>query len=415
MSFIIKRWLVGFVVLVVFLPLCGGSSSTVGSFTKDENEFLQFPSADSARKNLKYITSKPHVAGTVGDYEMAEFVRQEFEEAGIPNATFYNLLVGLNYPKKKPQLQLYETDKDGKKKVIYKADLTEDVLPEDTTSDTIWRNHTFHGYSPSGSVEGKMVYANYGRPDDFENLEKAGVSVKGKIVLVRYGRCFRGLKVWNAQKRGAIGVLIYSDPFDDGYVQGEVYPMGPWRSESSVQRGSVQFNSVCAGDPYRIDPRYKEKLNTSLQELCGVDSSQDLIPSIPSLPLSYKDATPLLQKMGGPLAVDVGGDGFCGGIHDLTYRVGPSKDTLKMVVENTNKQEKIPNVVGVIPGKLSPENDMPVLLGNHRDAWYVVSWNCFAFVLFFLCFVCFAWFVRMCLLRLLRLTRLLALACACLR
>eukprot|EP00980_Cylindrotheca_fusiformis_P031621 scaffold26701_cov127-Cylindrotheca_fusiformis.AAC.2 len=352
--------------LVFLLPIGCLGSDTKQPFSKDEELFLQVPEAESARHNLRYITSKPHVAGTHGDYIMADFVRREFIKAGIPQATQFELLVGLNYPKAPPMVSLYDSSND---KLIYQAELSEDVLPQDETSDTIWRNHTFHGYSPSGKVQGAMVYANYGRPDDFTKLEQAGISVKDKIVLVRYGRCFRGLKVWNAQKRGAVGVLIYSDPVDDGYGQGEVYPYGPWRSDSSVQRGSVQFNSLCAGDPYRADPRYKQQLNTSLKELCGADSPKVLIPSIPSLPLSYKDATPLLEMMGGPTASSVGGDEFAGGIHNLTYTVGPSNSTLKLVVKNEDLKRSIPNVVGVIPGTLAPSEDMPVLLGNHRDAW----------------------------------------------
>jgi N-acetylated-alpha-linked acidic dipeptidase len=349
--------------LLLLLPAsCFGSAN---KFSQDESLFLEVPNPESARKSLRYITSKSHVAGTPGDTDMADFVRREFLKAGIPNATQFDLFVGLNYPKAPPQVALY----DSKEKLIYQAELSEDVLPQDDTSDTIWRNHTFHGYSPSGSVQGAMVYVNYGRPEDFAKLEQAGISVRDKIVLVRYGRCFRGLKVWNAQKRGAVGVLIYSDPMDDGYGQGGVYPAGPWRSESSVQRGSVLFNSLCAGDPYRADPRYKDQLNTSLKELCGAGSSKDLIPSIPSLPLSYKDATPLLEMMGGPFAFDIGGDDFCGGIRNLTYTVGPSSSTLRLVVENEDLNRTIPNIVGIIPGTLPPSEDMPVLLGNHRDAW----------------------------------------------
>lgn len=358
-----KMILVWLWVWVCLLPAsCFGRTN---KFSDDENLYMEVPHPDSARTSLRYITSKPHVAGTPGDADMADFVRREFLKAGIPKATQFDLFVGLNYPKTAPEVTLY----DSNEKIIYQAELSEEVLPQDDTSDTMWRNHTFHGYSPSGNVQGEMVYANYGRPEDFEKLERAEISVKDKIVLVRYGRCFRGLKVWNAQKRGAVGVLIYSDPMDDGYGQGEVYPAGPWRSETSVQRGSVQFNSLCAGDPYRADPRYKDDLNTSLKELCGADSAKDLIPSIPSLPLSYKDATPLLEMMEGPSAFDVGGKDFSGGIHNLTYTVGPSSSTLKMVVENQNSNRTVPNIVGVIPGTLPPNEDMPVLLGNHRDAW----------------------------------------------
>ena len=165
--------------------------------------------------------------------------------------------------------------------LVCSAALTEEVLPKDKTSDTWWRNHTFNGYSPSGNATAPLVYANFGLPEDFEALAAAGVSVKGAVVLMRYGKCFRGLKAMNAEHAGALGAVIFSDPAQvprpphhpppppaavraplppmrtqppparvpgqDGYAQGSVYPDGPWRPKSAVQRGSIQFISVCAG------------------------------------------------------------------------------------------------------------------------------------------------------------------------
>ena len=278
----------------------------------------------------------------------------------------FDLDVLLNYPGGSSAVVELRRSSDDQE-VVFRASLSEKVLEFDDTSDTVWRNHTFHGYGASGNVTAPLIYANYGRPQDFDALEKAGVVIQGNIVLVRYGQCFRGLKVMNAQKRGAVGVLIYSDPQDDGYVVGPVYPEGPWRPASGVQRGSVQFNSQCAGDPMRADARYTE----SVQDICGVKDYTDLIPRIPSLPISYGDAMPLLQKMGGKKAVDVGGEDFCGGL-DIEYTVGPSSETmLHLFVDNQEEIRSIPNVVGYIPGVLPKDKDMPVLLGNHRDAWYV--------------------------------------------
>jgi N-acetylated-alpha-linked acidic dipeptidase len=334
------------------------------NLTPDEELFLSIPSASSARRNLKYITSKPHVAGTKGDALMARYVSDQFQKAGIPDVSTFHLEVLLNYPKAPPQVTILQNNC-----TLFQASLSEDILPQDDTSDTFWRNSTFHGYSPSGSVVAPIVYANYGRPQDFDALAKANVNVTNTIVLVRYGMCFRGLKVMNAQNRGALGVIIYSDPADDGNGKGSVYPQGPWRSASGVQRGSVQFNSVCAGDPMRADERYRSR-NQSLSDICGVDSYKDLIPRIPSLPMSYGDALPLLQHMGGKSAQEVGGEGFCGGL-PVKYTVGPSENgvLVHMVVENYEETRKIPNVIARIPGTLPPEDDMPVLLGNHRDAW----------------------------------------------
>ena len=355
------------VLLLLSLLAAVGVSTAPGSLTPTEEMFLDVPDGESARKNLRYITSRPHVAGTEGDSVMAHYVMKKFQEAGIANVSIFDLDVYLNYPESPPRVTLLEK-RDGV--VLYNASLSENVEEFDDTSDTQWRNHTFHGYSPSGDVTAPLVYANYGRPQDFDALEAAGVMVANTIVMVRYGKCFRGLKVKNAQERGAKGVIIYSDPADDGFAQGKVYPDGPWRPATGVQRGSVQFISKCAGDPLRIDYRYG---HDAVQKLCGVEHFSELIPRIPSVPMSYGDAVPLLQQIGGKRAKDVGGDGFVGGLN-ITYSVGPSKRTfVRMVIDNVETIGTVPNVVGYIPGSIEPELDMPILLGNHRDAWYVSS------------------------------------------
>ena len=168
----------------------------------------------------------------------------------------------LNYPIDR-SLEL--VDEAGR--VVLKPPLAEAILPSDPTSDTWWRNHTFNGYSPSGNVEAPVVYANFGFPEDFAALKAAGVDVRGKVALMRYGKCFRGLKAMNAETNGAIAALIYSDPEQDGFAKGTVYPGGPWRPPSSVQRGSIQVDlggsrlfclsphlSVCPPIPPSNDP-----------------------------------------------------------------------------------------------------------------------------------------------------------------
>ena len=369
------------------------NNNTTNTNTNNNYEelFLQIPKSYSTKSSLYFITRQPHVAGTAGDHVMSQFVQTEFIQAGIPNVSIDELTVLLNYPRSQPKLQLYDAEEEEEDstttttttttrkkrhpKLIYEATLSEDIVDTDDTSDTVWRNHTFHGYSPSGHVEKKrIIYANYGRPHDFDVLEKAGIIVDNHIVLVRYGKCFRGLKVRNAQTRGAAAVLIYSDPADDGYALGDVYPDGPWRPPSGIQRGSVQFNSHCAGDPLRADPRYRTQLNTSVEELCGVESIHELIPSIPSIPLNYDDALHLLQNLGGPVAADIAdGEGidFVGGLTNVTYRLGPSHGVANLYVDNEQVVTTIPNVIGIIPGTLPKEKDTPILIGNHRDAWYV--------------------------------------------
>lgn len=161
----------------------------------------------------------------------------------------------------------------------------------------------------------------------------------------------------NAQNRGAVGGIIYSDPKEDGFARGPTFPDGGWRPSSSVQRGSVQFNSLCAGDPARADS------NKSVEEICGF-SQHELIPAIPVMPISYGDAEPLLRALGGADSPE----GFQGGL-DFTYTVGPSELLVRLVVENEAHVGPVWNVIGTIPGSLPEEQDRPVVLGNHRDAW----------------------------------------------
>ena len=346
-----------------------------------ERQYLQIPSAVSARSSLHFLTRESHMAGTRGDRILAEFIATEMVHSGIPSAEIFDLNVTLNYPdldKGPPSLKLVSFQNEYHhghhrtvKKTIFEAGLTEDVVKEDDTSgQTVWREFPFHGYSPSGTIHGEdriqIVYANYGRPSDFHTLVQNGVSIKDRAVLVRYGKCFRGLKVKNAQRLGAKAVIIYSDPADDGFVLGKMYPEGPWRPPSGIQRGSVQFNSKCAGDPFRIDSRYN---GTTVKSLCGVESSTDLIPSIPSIPISYRDALPILEDLSGPIASNVD-PSFAGGLTNSTlYRFGPSRSYIELRVNNQFVNASIPNVIGFIPGTDPPGKDMPVLVGNHRDAW----------------------------------------------
>lgn len=325
------------------------------ALTPEETAFLKVPNNASARASLEFITSKPHVAGTAGDLEMAEYVKTTFEKVGIA-AVLDPQKVLLTYP---VSSSLELLDVSGK--MVAKASLAEDTLDSDPTTHTWWRNHTFNGYSPSGEVTAPIVYANYGLPEDFAALEEAGVEVKGSIVLMRYGECFRGLKAMNAQKAGALASIIYSDPEEDGYAKGSVYPYGPWRPKSSVQRGSIQFISLCAGDPTRAYSPH----GMDVEKLCGF-SSKELIPQIPVLPISYGDALVFLESLGGKEAPN----NFRGALN-ITYRFGPTKGHYKVRVKVENRFQSSPvwNVIGTIPGSLPADLDQPVVLGNHRDAW----------------------------------------------
>jgi len=332
------------------------SEAADARLTPVESRFLSVPSNASARASLEYLTSKPHVAGTPGDYEMAQYVKKRFIEAGIANAIIDPQNVLLTYPNDR-SLEL--VDENGK--VMASASLSEQILASDPTSDTWWRNHTFNGYSPSGVATAPVVYANFGLPEDFDTLAAAGVSVEGAIALMRYGKCFRGLKAMNAQKAGAVAAIIYSDPAQDGYAQGSVYPYGPWRPESSVQRGSIQFISLCAGDPTRAYAPH----GRSVEDVCG-KKAEELIPQIPVLPISYSDALIFLNTLGGQEAPNA----FRGALN-ITYRTGPTKNNLRAALRLRNSFQKSPvwNVIATIAGAFTGREDQPVVLGNHRDAW----------------------------------------------
>jgi len=199
-----------------------------------DREFLAVPDAKLAGEALKTLTAVPHVAGSKEDYDTAVYVASKFKAAGL-ETTIVPYKAWLNLPQ---SVHVEATDSDGK--VLMQGPSKEEVS-SDPYQDDPRVLPAFNGSSPSGDVTGEVVYANYGRPEDFQKLADDHIDLHGKIVLVRYGGNFRGVKVYIAQQRGAAGVLIYSDPYDDGYFQGDVYPKGPYRPDTGVQRGSVQF------------------------------------------------------------------------------------------------------------------------------------------------------------------------------
>ena len=225
-----------------------------------ERAYMRELSPLSARDSLHSLTSQPHVAGTEGDRATALFVQQTFLDAGLSDARLDPQRVLLSYPVDRSLSLLDSTGA-----TVHVAPLSEAVLPEDPTSDTWWRNNTFNAYSASGTVVAPLVYANFGLPEDFAALAAANVTVTGSIVIVRYGKCFRGNKALNAQRAGALAAVLYSDPHEDGFAKGATFPDGPWRPRTSVQRGSIQYLSTCPGDPSRA---YAPG-GHSVEEVCG--------------------------------------------------------------------------------------------------------------------------------------------------
>lgn len=326
---------------------------------------LTTPNEDHAREWSSYYTSGPHLAGA--NYSQAAWTKDRWQEFGI-NAEIVAYDAFLNYPLGH-RLALFEKTETDSWHVKYEASLTEDVIKDDLTTGLESRIPTFHGYSASGNVTAPYVYVNYGTYADFEDLIQANISLAGKVALVRYGLIFRGLKVKRAQELGMAGVVMYSDPGDDGVVTEEngnaAYPEGPARQPSSVQRGSNQFISTCLGDP--TTPGYSSKPGVPRQ------SVENSIPSIPSIPISYLDAIPLLTMLNGhgPAAKDLNNwwqQNLGLRSHGINYNVGPSPSGLSLNLVNKQDYVITPiwNVIGVINGTLSNE---VVVLGNHRDAW----------------------------------------------
>jgi N-acetylated-alpha-linked acidic dipeptidase len=333
---------------------------------KAEAQALLVPTPENARSLLAAITKEPHVAGTPADYNTAVLVRDRLREWGW-KADIAELEVLLNYPDGAPQLRL----KQPRTEVL---PLDEAPIASDKDSASSAAFGAFHGYGPSGQVSGQIVYANYGRPDDFAALEKMGIDVKGKVVLVRYGGNFRGLKVRNAQKRGATGILIFSDPADDGFAKGDIYPNGRFRPPSAIQRGSVQFLSLGPGDPSTplgpstpgakripIDTKLGLSPSAEWQQEMGLNRD-DHYATIPSLPLSYATAHELFKVLAGPNVPA----GWQGGL-PLAYHVGPGPAEVAFSVNMHYRLRKIWNVIATIPG--TAEAERWVLIGNHRDAW----------------------------------------------
>ncbi|HEY3706510.1 MAG TPA: M28 family metallopeptidase [Terracidiphilus sp.] len=317
---------------------------------KLETKFLAVPDAKAAGEDLKTLTAEPHMAGTPEDRKTAEFVAQKFRAAGLETEIVpYKVL--MNQPKV-VKVEAFATD--GKP-------LMSGPRPEEVPGDPFDKNARvvmpFNGSSGSGDVTGEVVYANYGRLEDFDHLAAEHVDLHGKIVIVRYGQNFRGVKVYIAEQRGAAGVLIYSDPQDDGYFKGDAYPEGPWRPDSGVQRGSVQYLFKYPGDP----------------ETPGVASTPDLAdsrrvnpegnqPHIISIPISYRDAEPILRALKGASVPQT-----WQGALPFRYHVGPAGVKAHLVSDQDYERRTIWDVVGKIKGTDAP--DELVVVGNHRDAW----------------------------------------------
>jgi N-acetylated-alpha-linked acidic dipeptidase len=321
---------------------------------KIEDQFLAVPNAAMAGQELKTLTAEPHMAATPEDLKTAQYVAEKFRAAGLDTQIVpYRVL--MNWPKK---VQVTAYTPDGHK-------LMSGPTPEHVAGDPLADNPRvvmpFNGSSGSGDVTGEVVYANYGQLKDFNELDRQHIDLHGKIVICRYGENFRGVKVYLAEQRGAVGVLIYSDPQDDGYVKGDPWPIGPWRPATGVQRGSVQYLFRYPGDAETPGVASTPELPDAarLKDVTGPTGNQ---PHIISIPISYHDASPILEALKGPGAPE----GWQGGL-PFRYHLGPGAVMVHLVSQQDYQRRTIWDVIGKIPGTQYP--DEWVITGNHRDAW----------------------------------------------
>jgi len=316
-----------------------------------EARFLAVPDPKLAEEHLRTLTQAPHMAGTLEDKATADYVAQKFRAAGL-DTEIVEYKVWMNYPL---EISVDVTAPAG----VEMHGPTREHVAGDPYEDDPRVVMPFNGMSPSGDAEADVVYANYGTPEDFEKLERLKIDVRGKIVLVRYGQNFRGVKEFVAQEHGAAGVIIYSDPFDDGWRRGDKYPDGPWRPDTGVQRGSVGYMFEFPGDP--TTPGFASV--PSLPESKRISPEQSAqMPKIPVTPLSYHDAWPILQHLGGPDSPRE-----WQGALPFTYHVGPGPVRVRMHLKQDYQFRTLWDVIGRVRGSELP--DEWVVAGNHRDAW----------------------------------------------
>ena len=328
-------------------PMLGFTSESADEQRRLETLFDEQMNRDNLRKWMERITAEPFFVGTPHNKENAEWVAELFRDWGYDTEIVeYQVL----FPK--PRIREVEMVAPER----YRAVLAEPVLEADATSGVDGRLPTYNAYSADGDVTGELVYVNYGTPDDYEELDRRGIDVRDKIVIARYGGSWRGIKPKVAHEHGALATILYSDPRDDGYFRGDVYPDGPFRMAQGVQRGSVTDMPLYPGDP--LTPFVGA---TADADRMTVEESPAIM-KIPVLPLSYSDALPLLSAMTGPVAPQA-----WRGALPLTYHLGPGPATVRVHLEFDWNLEPAYNVIARMEGSEYP-NEW-IIRGNHRDGW----------------------------------------------
>jgi N-acetylated-alpha-linked acidic dipeptidase len=314
---------------------------------KQEKIFDAQLSATRVGENIKLLSSVPHHVGSAGGKMVANEIAKVFTAAGWDTKIeTYQLMF--------PTPITRTLEMTGA--TNYKAKLKETPLKEDATSGQADQLPTYNCWSADGDVTANLVFVNYGLPEDYETLAKYGIDVKGKIVIAKYGRSWRGIKPKVAQEHGAIGCLIYSDPMDDGYGAGDPYPIGAFKNDQTVQRGSIMDMVIYPGDPTTPN-------GASVEGASRVDHNDAAnLLKIPVLPISYGDAAPLLKDMEGPVAPKNWGGGL-----PFTYHIGPSKSVVHLKLAFDWKIRPALNVIATIKGSEFP--DQWIVRGNHHDGW----------------------------------------------
>ena len=328
----------------------GFSGSRVAAEKALEARLASELSTDTTGRYFRYLTEDPHPAGSEKNYELAEYTRDRFVEFGLENVELRRYDVYLPFPRTVSVRMIQPVE--------YEASLKEDGYPVDKDSYDSAVGITYLGMSASGDVTGQLIYAHSGNPEDYDWLESQGIDPRGKIVIVRYSEpySYRGFKAWEAERRGVKALIIYSDPMEDGYHKGDVFPDGPWGPESHIQRGAITYDFIVPGDP--LTPGW-----------ASVDGARRIpieearsVPHVIAVAMSWRDAKPLLENLGGPVAPY----DWQGGL-PMTYHVGPGPAEINVQVDMDAEVRPIWVVTGEVRG--SQEPDRRVILGNHRDAW----------------------------------------------
>jgi N-acetylated-alpha-linked acidic dipeptidase len=353
-----RTLLTALICLIALLPLSAVSpeDDTLYGFTaasshaeRDwESKFRAIPDPTIMKDSMQRLSARPHHLGSPYDKQNAEWILSQFKSWGL-DAQIETFDVLFPTPKERV-LEMTEPTR-------FTAKLQEPPVSVDPTSNQQSEQlPSYNAYSIDGDVTARLVYVNYGLPRDYEELDRLGVSVKGAIVIARYGNSWRGIKPKVAAEHGAIGCIIYSDPRDDGYFQDDVFPDGPMRNENGVQRGSVMDMPTYPGDP--TTPGVGSKGDVKRLAIKDITT----LTKIPTLPISYGDAKPLLSALKGPVAPE----SFRGAL-PITYHVGPGPAKVHLKVAFNWDIKPVYDIIAKIPGRESP--DQWIIRGNHHDGW----------------------------------------------